>query len=1373
MPLTGLNRISPYIRQQMLLKINNNLYPQQVFNGQTLTPDIEEYISPSDSVNNNRHSDILTLTSNLNIVNASDGYSGNVRRGNYQNQWDKRGDVIEIPNIWDQIENPDATLMSNWKDSKRNQFNSYLDYTNSIFGTPSSLVNVIGGIVSGNGAGLSLGGGNVSVVSDFDIQQTLAGRIYSTATGDDTPLGKFGMKAAAISMANNTLAKTQKNIVDQGVNWLKGKLTFWDKSDDTDFDISSNSITNKPGIVDDILSQTGLGGVVNTVASGLGLGNLLSNVGQSVGIGIATSQNDGKYIELPSSTSLYNADSVSALYGKLVVGNNFVTVPNLNFFLDNTIKIFDRKHNNEQLISWTGKKNVLTLYQHLNINKFGPGYENDSRIKTGALNVSQDYLESLRDYIGNINQPQFSGKRETERYAGGNEEGTGSWMEVGWQGTNSASNNIEYFGFDKIFPDINYTDINNGVYYGFDINTGMNNNTLLDKTQSLFRNSKINTIISAFGNVSEGISSIQSAVNPMWGMSKGRNLLTKDFWDKKLTGRNSLGYDNPYCRVWTWHNQYRRLSNLIRPFWTGQDGDGPGEPMKLKDLHSLPGITAIRPYLDNFTRNTVLLDSGFVKIAPYYSDWKKAKTANGFTDTFVHRYMFSIENLAWKDILLENNLCASQIGPNGGRLMWFAPYNLKFSEATNVKINEEDFIGRGEPVYTYVNTARTGNLSFTLIVDHSAFMDYMVLKDNDAENDEQRLLRWNAGCDIPDFQNPNNAGNEQAPLNAVPVPPTEPTKVDPEPDQTPPDSQPAQKIPEKKTTLTRVYYPNDFSGVDESSATTALTYVYQGNGNNIYGKGAGYEMGGNVTLSNYNTSTTTMTSIASGQIVKNLLCSAKKTTQNNRVVIGGGGLSLTLQIKDDSNNLIGMAVNRTVTDKVSNYGGKGNLDEFLPRVKYKMGYSYWDITNNGLNTQEFDGGRSFKSFYDDCMAMPPKSDLIELFVDATKVYITGYANTDGYNDDNSQLAGNRAKTLFKFIQETLGGKSVDVDNPNKGTGQPATVKKILNDFTNTDKWIIGPAAKTVQADVPACSSGTNSKGGRYADIQVVINPPATQNIQDTPQVGNGGNINSNTVIADNNVRDFNVGTTYKINGGRGRLRYDEERTFFKAIEKDTDLLMNTLKEKIGHFVPAFHSTSPEGFNARLGFLHQCTRQGPTVSATDADLITATNLSFGRPPVCVLRIGDFYHTRVFIESLNIEFENNGAIQWDLNPEGIGVQPMFANVSMSFKFMGGQDLSGAISRLQNAVTFNYYANQSVYDDRSDIIYNRTQKKYGSTNTNTQVRDENGEQELNPNDLVLDNYLELYDPFTYVNAKGIPKKIEAGPIQPLPLPNPVAVP
>ena len=150
-----------------------------------------------------------------------------------------------------------------------------------------------------------------------------------------------------------------------------------------------------------------------------------------------------------------------------------------------------------------------------------------------------------------------------------------------------------------------------------------------------------------------------------------------------------------------------------------------------------------------------------------------------------------------------------------------------------------------------------------------------------------------------------------------------------------------------------------------------------------------------------------------------------------------------------------------------------------------------------------------------------------------------------------------------------------------------------------------------------------------------------------------------------------------------------------------------IAQKVQYFDPAFHSITPEGFNARLTFLHQCTRQGPTselssgkIDSTDnAYLKYAGNLSFGRPPYCILRIGDFYYTKICITSMSIDYDTGGGIQWDLNQEGIGVQPMFANVSLNFNFLGGHSLDGPIERLQNAITHNFYANAPVYDDKAD--------------------------------------------------------------------------
>jgi vacuolar-type H+-ATPase subunit H len=77
----------------------------------------------------------------------------------------------------------------------------------------------------------------------------------------------------------------------------------------------------------------------------------------------------------------------------------------------------------------------------------------------------------------------------------------------------------------------------------------------------------------------------------------------------------------------------------------------------------------------------------------------------------------------------------------------------------------------------------------------------------------------------------------------------------------------------------------------------------------------------------------------------------------------------------------------------------------------------------------------------------------------------------------------------------------------------------------------------------------------------------------------------------------------------------------------------------------------------------------------------------------------------INSLSIAYDGAGGLQWDLNPEGIGVQPMTAKVSLSVDLIGGHSLVGPINRLQNALSFNYYANTEMYDPRADSINKST--------------------------------------------------------------------
>jgi|694.fasta_scaffold00445_25 hypothetical protein len=162
-----------------------------------------------------------------------------------------------------------------------------------------------------------------------------------------------------------------------------------------------------------------------------------------------------------------------------------------------------------------------------------------------------------------------------------------------------------------------------------------------------------------------------------------------------------------------------------------------------------------------------------------------------------------------------------------------------------------------------------------------------------------------------------------------------------------------------------------------------------------------------------------------------------------------------------------------------------------------------------------------------------------------------------------------------------------------------------------------------------------------------------------------------------------------------------ECDYFETIKEETPMVYDNLRDKLKFFQPAFHSITPEGLNSRLTFLQQCMRPGDTIptiktinGAATPVYNDATNTSFGAPPVLILRVGDFYNTKIIPTSLGIQYEN-----LDINPEGIGVQPMIANITLGFNFVGGSGLKESVDKLQNALTFNYYANTEIYDDRAD--------------------------------------------------------------------------
>jgi RNA polymerase-binding transcription factor DksA len=199
--------------------------------------------------------------------------------------------------------------------------------------------------------------------------------------------------------------------------------------------------------------------------------------------------------------------------------------------------------------------------------------------------------------------------------------------------------------------------------------------------------------------------------------------------------------------------------------------------------------------------NTVLNKNGFVNICPSGDQsvvigTEDATNINANVGTRIEKCMFSIENLAWKDVpkfTKENYISKEQTGPNGGRIMWFPPYDLSFSENVNVAWNESTFIGRGEKVYTYTNTDRTGTLSFTLLIDHPSIVNsFARLNDGDLSSDiDSDILRYFAGCEIPEIKDSDDDNNKN--------------KKDTDKGE--------EEIKRHEKFSFYVYFPNNFSGV--------------------------------------------------------------------------------------------------------------------------------------------------------------------------------------------------------------------------------------------------------------------------------------------------------------------------------------------------------------------------------------------------------------------------------------------------------------------------------------------------------------------------------------------------------------------------------
>ena len=722
---------------------------------------------------------------------------------------------------------------------------------------------------------------------------------------------------------------------------------------------------------------------------------------------------------------------------------------------------------------------------------------------------------------------------------------------------------------------------------------------LLKRTNELFREGHIKSLINRFHTEDVEGDELTTSYTSGVGISRGRNLLKDNERD------TSTGYDDPYCRVWTKVKQYSKYSHAIRH--TGPESYS----KKLGD--------ALRPN-PSWTSYSALDDNGLPHIAPNTSE---------YTMDNIQRYMFSIENLAWRDLRLDKLLSTEQIGPNGGRIMWFPPYNLKFNENVTPHWNENEFIGRGEKIYTYTNTERNGNLSFTLLIDHPSSINQWRGPGEPTDKDEaqQILLRYFAGCGDLEPSNDKTTkeekvNNDEGGYDVTPSYEGEPIDVS-----------------------YVIFFPNDFSCYDYTDIEQALLELKQ------------YECG------------------------KKNIVTIRDEKFKNEVLASYN----SADTQDYSLNVDEKAYSTQIINSL--FGGKVDEDS-VKRLNDLENISDEYSSENGRATLF---GVDFQNY------------------EITSIEIQGFASSHGIASKNQELCRRRSAFMKKMIKE------------------------YASDFVTNDmiQEKDGKVISVGQIDGKDVISSLDAKIARSAIAIFHLNLKKDYKPESETTEGGTTNVNGADLTENAKTEQETSGYTeptavYKVTS-EGVYTYDNEYLYFQKIKDENYTVYQNIVDRISYFDPAFHSITPEGFNARLTFLHQCTRQGPTKSlnggsnayrdakvASEAGtytveeaknaniessyLGTAGNLAFGRAPYCVLRIGDFYNTKICIDSLQIDYDNNG-IQWDLNPEGVGIQPMMANINIGFHFVGGQDLSGPIARLQNAVTSNFYSNASVYNRYAD--------------------------------------------------------------------------
>ena len=776
-------------------------------------------------------------------------------------------------------------------------------------------------------------------------------------------------------------------------------------------------------------------------------------------------------------------------------------------------------------------------------------------------------------------------------------------------------------------------------------------NSILDKTQRLINSGDLVTGIQRLKHVGNAINQVSKVFNDGYKeITKGSKVVS---YVDNSTG-SEVGIE--YCRVFA----------KDTPYYTYQD------------LQRYQGMVN-----ENRRFSYSVLDSTYnLNIAPSKEEYGSTNIVNGK----VKKYMFSIENLAWRTSgrpgYTYDDLPYSEKGPNGGRIMWFPPYDLKFNDSSSASFNKTSFLGRPEPIYTYKETTRTGTISWKIIVDQPSILDLITsyqLKNTSKERVDSILDSFFAGCakyDIYELAKKFNTlklselVSLQELLNSPNLTETEITQIN---DEIPKEN---VVVPKTSTITTEdkkvpvnteitglkqtfdeyaFYFEQDtpksvenFKNLYDNYVTTQNIETYQKNANSLFTSG----------------SPNSLTTTFFDNIIK-----------QNFTKISEGANSYIEKIKKILNDNQG-----TITIDLqgsANWSGTDDYNKKLAERRINSVIEWFKST--GLEKYITDKKLLFKSIIEGEGSIIPKGEL-------------GAGGTITCTEEVKDKNGNLVR---KYSVDTIACRRVKITT----TFNPSSTADQTKDKT----------PKTTETTTTTTTTTTNQTSG---------------------QVSTSNQISSKIVTTKpKNTEDIKA----KLRKGLGKKiirKLLTEGDYFQVLQKENPFIYDSLKEKLKYFNPIFHSMTPEGLNSRLTFLNQCVRPGDTIPVIGPDNTirndNALNTSFGTPPILVLRIGDFYNTKIVPNNLQISYD---PLVYDMNPEGIGLQPMIANISLSFDFIGGHGLANPVEQLQNALSFNFYANTEVYDERA------TETDFSLTKLDKELFDSllQGEEGVNENDAV----------------------------------------